>query len=141
MAQLSKHIRLAVGALALMLAVMLSAPLSTPVMAQQQPSVVNPTADAVKEKDLLEQMKIIRGRGTIPDTRSYNIEQPAGRDWRFFHNVILRWTGAIAILGMLALLVVFYLWRGMVKIESGRSGRTMVRFNAFERFVHWLTAT
>ena len=29
----------------------------------------------------------------------------------------------------------------MVKIESGRSGRTLVRFNAFERFVHWMTAT
>ena len=39
-----------------------------------------------------------------------------------------------------ALLVLFYLIRGMVKIESGRSGRTLVRFNAFERFVHWMTA-
>jgi formate dehydrogenase subunit gamma len=29
----------------------------------------------------------------------------------------------------------------MVKLESGRSGRTIVRFNAFERFVHWMTAT
>jgi formate dehydrogenase subunit gamma len=36
--------------------------------------------------------------------------------------------------------VVFYLWRGMVKIERGRSGRTVVRFNGFERFVHWMTA-
>jgi formate dehydrogenase subunit gamma len=29
----------------------------------------------------------------------------------------------------------------MVRIESGRSGRTIVRFNAFERFAHWMTAT
>jgi formate dehydrogenase subunit gamma len=29
----------------------------------------------------------------------------------------------------------------MVKIEAGRSGRTLVRFNAFERFVHWMTAS
>jgi formate dehydrogenase subunit gamma len=29
----------------------------------------------------------------------------------------------------------------MVRIESGRSGRTIVRFNAFERSVHWMTAT
>jgi formate dehydrogenase subunit gamma len=42
---------------------------------------------------------------------------------------------------MLALIVLFYLVRGMVKIEAGRSGRTIVRFNAFERFVHWMTAT
>jgi formate dehydrogenase subunit gamma len=28
----------------------------------------------------------------------------------------------------------------MVRIESGRLGRTIVRFNAAERFVHWMTA-
>ncbi len=69
------------------------------------------------------------------------LEQPAGRDWRQFHQVTLRWIGAIAILGMLAVLVLFYLIRGMVRIEAGRSGRTLVRFNAFERFVHWMTAS
>jgi formate dehydrogenase subunit gamma len=42
---------------------------------------------------------------------------------------------------MLVILILFYLIRGMVKIESGRSGRVLVRFNAFERFVHWITAT
>ena len=31
--------------------------------------------------------------------------------------------------------------RGMVRIEAGRSGINIVRFNAFERFVHWMTAT
>jgi formate dehydrogenase subunit gamma len=55
--------------------------------------------------------------------------------------VTLRWVAAIAILGMLAVLILFYLIRGMVRIENGRSGRTLVRFNAFERFVHWMTAS
>ena len=54
-------------------------------------------------------------RGSIPDTKSYTIEQPAGRDWRHFHEVTLRWIGAIAILGVLAVLVIFYLARGMVR--------------------------
>ena len=53
----------------------------------------------------------------------------------------LRWIGAIAILGMAILLVVFYLIRGQVKIHNGFSGRRIVRFNAFERMVHWMTAT
>ena len=43
-------------------------------------------------------------------------------------------------LGMLALLTIYYLWHGTVRIEAGRSGRTILRFNVFERFVHWLTA-
>jgi formate dehydrogenase subunit gamma len=55
--------------------------------------------------------------------------------------VTLRWIGAIAILGTLVVLIIFYLSRGMIRIESGRSGRTIVRFNAAERFVHWITAT
>ena len=53
----------------------------------------------------------------------------------------LRIIGAAAIIGMLVLLVVFYLARGMVRLESGRSGRTIVRFNAAERVVHWMTAS
>lgn len=130
------HIRLMVGALALAFFVGLAAPVSA-----QQPNAVNPSADAVKEQQLLQQFKQIQGRGTIPDTKSYVIEHPAGRDWREFHTVTLKWIGAIAILGVLAVLVVFYLIRGMVKIESGRSGRRLVRFNMFERFVHWMTAT
>jgi formate dehydrogenase subunit gamma len=115
--------------------------LATPALAQQQPTTVNPQAQSVKEQELLKELQKIQGRGTLPDARSQVIEQPAGRDWRQFHQVTLRWIAAIAILGMLVLLIVFYLFRGMVRIEAGRSGRTLVRFNAFERFVHWMTAT
>ena len=107
----------------------------------QQPSSVNPQAELVKEQQLLKELSKIQGRGTLPDARSQVIEQPAGRDWRQFHQVTLRWIAAIAILGMLVVLVLFYLIRGMVKIEAGRSGRTLVRFSAFERFVHWMTAS
>jgi formate dehydrogenase subunit gamma len=107
----------------------------------QQPTSVNPTASAVNEQQLLQQMQRIDGRCTLPDQKACLIEQPQGRDWRHFHEVWLPWIGGIAILGILALLVVFYLVRGMVRIESGRSGISIVRFNAFERFVHWLTAT
>lgn len=108
--------------------------------AATQAQSVNPTKNAVSEEQLLRQSKTIRGLGSIPDTKSYTLEQPAGRDWRHFHEVTLRWIGGIAILGMLAVLVIFYLSRGMVRIENRRSGRIIVRFNAFERFVHWVTA-
>lgn len=135
MAKLIAQLRLIAGAMALAIIVVVAAP---QVSSAQQP--VNPTASAVKEQDLLKTLKTIDGRGTIPDKKSYVLEQP-GRDWRHFHQVTLHWIGGIAILGTLVLLVVFYLTRGMVKIESGRSGRTIVRFNAIERFVHWMTAT
>ena len=110
----------------------------SPAAAQTQS--VNPTKNAVSEQQLLQQSKTVRGLGSIPDAKSYTLEQPAGRDWRRFHEVTLRWIGGIAILGMLAVLVIFYLSRGMVRIEAGRSGYTIVRFSWFERFVHWMTA-
>jgi formate dehydrogenase subunit gamma len=133
MASFARFIRLAVGACAFLLVIAAS----TPSSAQQ----VNPTASSVKEQQLLQELNRIQGRVSIPDQRSGVLEQPAGRDWREFRNVTLRWIGGVAILGVLAVLVIFYLSRGMVRIEGGRSGRTIVRFTAFERFVHWMTAT
>ncbi|MCC8934987.1 formate dehydrogenase subunit gamma [Bradyrhizobium sp. Arg68] len=133
MTRLARFVRLAIGASALLLLVTAAAPS----MAQQ----VNPTASAVKEQQLLQELNRIQGRVSIPDQRSGVLEQPAGREWREFRNVTLRWIGGIAIVGMLALLIIFYLSRGMVRLQSGRSGRTIVRFTSFERFVHWMTAT
>ena len=56
------------------------------------------------------------------------------------HQKTLPRVGAYAILGMLAALLVFHLFRGTVKIEGGRSGQTITRFSFIERFGHWLTA-
>src|SRR6202140_2928940 len=120
-AMLVARLRLLLGAV-LLLTMFAVAP---PASAQQRnpDGSVNPTASSVKEEQLLQQLKRIQGRGTIPDTKSYVIEQPEGRDWRHFHEVTLRWIGAVSIIGMLVVLVGFYLIRGMVRLESGRSGR------------------
>ncbi len=128
--------RVIVGALALLVMALGAQPVSA-----QQPTSVDPQASAVKEQQLFQELNRISGRCTIPDQKACTIEQPAGRDWRHFHGVTLRWIGGVVIIGILSVLIVFYLWRGMIRIESRRSGRTMVRFNAFERFVHWMTAT
>jgi formate dehydrogenase subunit gamma len=132
----SAKFHVTIGALALLVMAFGAQPVSA-----QQPTSVNPQTSAVKEGQLFQEMNRISGRCTIPDQKACTIEQPAGRDWRHFHQVTLRWIGGLVIIGILAVLIVFYLRRGMVKIESGRSGRTIVRFNAFERFVHWMTAT
>jgi formate dehydrogenase subunit gamma len=136
MAELLARIRLVVSAIAILVLTAVAAPLSA-----EQPTLVDPTADAVKEQQLLQQLHRIQGLGTIPDTKSYVIEQPMGREWRRFREVWLHWIGAVAVLGMLAVLTIFYLVRGMVRMESGRSGINIVRFSTFERFVHWMTAT
>jgi formate dehydrogenase subunit gamma len=136
MAKWLAHARLIILGLAVVFVLAVAAPASA-----QQPSEVNPTASSVKEDQLLQQLNAISGRCTLPNQTACTIEQPAGRSWREFHERTLRWIGAISIIAMLLLLVGFYLFRGTVRIENGRAGRTIVRFNAFERFVHWMTAT
>ena len=114
--------------------------------AAQQPARVNPTESAVKESQLLDALKpggpaAVTGRISIPDGRAGSLIQPAGRDWEAFRETTLPRVGLGAILGMLALLVVFLVVRGRVLVEGGLSGKTMERFNGIERFGHWLTAT
>jgi formate dehydrogenase subunit gamma len=139
MTMLSARIRFVVGALALLFVVTLAQPGSAQ---QRNPdNSVNPTASSVKEDQLLRELNRVQGRVSLPDQKSGIIEQTAGRDWRQFHEVTLRWIGAISIIGLTLGILIFYLVRGMVRIKAGRSGRVIVRFNAFERFVHWMTAT
>src|ERR1700744_5413451 len=100
----------------------------------------NPDASVINQGTLLEQAPRIQGRIDIPDVKASVLIQPAGRSWDYFHEVLLHWGGAIVIVGTIALLALAYLIVGRVRIAAGRSGRKVVRFKAFERFSHWLTA-
>src|SRR6516225_7836437 len=108
MASFAQFIRVAMGACALLLVISWAAPS----LAQQDQ--INPTAGSVREQQLLQEFDRIQGRVSIPDQRSSVLVQPAGREWREFRNVTLRGIGGISILGMLAVLIIFYLSRGMV---------------------------
>jgi formate dehydrogenase subunit gamma len=109
--------------------------------AAQQAPLIDPDASAVSEQKLLQQFPRIQGDIIIPDQRESVLIQPAGRIWRYFHEVVLHWIGAAVILGMIALLAIGYLLIGRLRISAGRSGWKVHRFNAFERFSHWLTAS
>src|SRR3954464_11861544 len=100
----------------------------------------NPTASVTPQRELLMQAPRIEGRIDIPDRKASVLIQPAGRTWDYFHEVLLHWGAAAAILGTIVLLAAAYFILGRIRIAAGRSGRTMVRFRAFERFSHWLTA-
>jgi formate dehydrogenase subunit gamma len=128
-----------VGSLAAALAFLFMLTAVSPSIAQQ-PILVNPTASSVNEQQLLQELNRVEGRISIPDTKEGVLIQPAGQSWRFFHEVVLRWIGAIALIGMFALLAIFYLVRGRIMIAGGRSGRTLLRFDVLERILHWMTA-
>jgi formate dehydrogenase subunit gamma len=131
-----ERIRLVSFAMILMFAV------SAPAIAQKlgPDGAPNPTASVTSERDLFKQVPRAEGRIDIPDTKASVLIQPAGRTWDYFHEVLLHWAGAILILGMIAALGAAYLIIGRLRITAGRSGQKIVRFKAFERFSHWLTA-
>src|SRR5260370_35920054 len=115
---------------------------ATPLPAQQlgADGAPNPTASVASEQQLLQQSPRIEGLIDQPNDRERVLMQPAGRQWDYFHEVILHWLGAIVILGMIAALGAAYLIIGPLRISEGRSGRKVLRFNSLERFSHWLTA-
>jgi formate dehydrogenase subunit gamma len=93
------------------------------------------------DAQLLRELQGAQGNVTIPDRRAGVLIQPQGRTWRATMEGTVRTLGTWLILGMLAILIAFFLLRGSVKIENGRSGRLVQRFNAMERTVHWITAS
>ncbi len=102
----------------------------------------NPTASSVNEEMLFKQDPKIHGRISIPNQTAANLIQPQGREWRAFRESWMPWIGGLAVLGMLAALGLFYFTRGRIRLEhSEESGKKILRFNSFERFSHWMTAS
>jgi formate dehydrogenase subunit gamma len=81
------------------------------------------------------------GSITIPDKKEAVLVQHQGDNLRAFRNGPLSNFGGWLMLAAVVLCALFYAFRGRIAIEAGPSGRTVERFNAFERFTHWLTAS
>jgi len=123
-----------------LIAILMAAGLLVAPAAAQQAGSSNPTAQAVSEQQLLDELNKIQGRVTIPDRKAATLQQPQGRDYRGFHEGALPWIAGIAVLGILIVLAIFYFIRGPVRMLARESGVRILRFNTIERFAHWLTA-
>jgi formate dehydrogenase subunit gamma len=122
-------------------AIVLALGLLTAPASAQEVTGVNPTAEALSEQQLLDELNKIQGRVTIPNPQAATLQQPQGRDFRAFHEGTLPWVAGILVLGMLVLLAVFYRYRGRIGTDAPTSNVRLLRFNVLERFTHWMTAT
>lgn len=66
--------------------------------------------------------------------------QDGGMRWLNWRKGPLASWGGYLLLATLALLVLFYLIRGRIRIDGKKTGRTITRFKTIERFGHWLLA-
>ncbi|MEQ8817286.1 MAG: formate dehydrogenase subunit gamma [Thalassobaculum sp.] len=92
------------------------------------------------QSGLLQAPERVEGHTTLPGPVKDVFVQPAGRDWRSARNGPIVFGGALYMVGVLTLLAVFLAIRGRVPIKEGFSGRSVRRFDAFERANHWMTA-
>lgn len=66
--------------------------------------------------------------------------QDGGMQWLLFRQGPLATYGGYFLLGTLALLALFFLLRGRIRIDGEKTGRTIERFKGVERFGHWMLA-
>ncbi|MEM7491281.1 MAG: formate dehydrogenase subunit gamma [Pseudomonadota bacterium] len=66
--------------------------------------------------------------------------QDGGMAWLQFRNGPLKVWGAWLLGGTVIVLGLFFLVRGRIRLHGERTGRTVTRFKAVERFGHWLLA-
>ncbi len=66
--------------------------------------------------------------------------QDGGMRWLQFRKGPLATFGGFLLLVTVLVLALFYMIRGRIRIEGKKTGRTITRFKAIERFGHWLLA-
>lgn len=112
-----------------------------PVAAQEGGTVPGQSLGSASDADL---WRVIRGGqpGTvsIPDQKAAIMIQSGGEAWRNIRNGPLSTIGIWLLIGMIAVLALYFALHGRIRIEAGASGKTVERFNGLERFAHWLTA-
>ncbi len=111
-------------------------------VAQEQGQVPGSTLGGSSDSDF---WRAIRegdaGRVSGPNAQAGVMIQSEGDLWRAMRNGPLSTYGVWVLAGMMALLALFFLLRGRIKIDAGESGHRLIRFNGLERTVHWLTAS
>lgn len=147
---------LATVAAVLVLGALLSRPyLVAPSIAQVSPPATQAPADpalvpgaapgraprSVSDAEIWREVrKGLQGNVSIPDRQAGVLIQSEGDNWRAVRNGPVSVLGAWALLGVIALLALFFAFRGRIRVEHGLSGQVIERFNSLERFSHWLTA-
>lgn len=66
--------------------------------------------------------------------------QDGGMRWYNFRKGPLATYGGWLLLGTIGALILFYFLRGKIRLDEKPTGRTVTRFETFERFAHWLLA-
>lgn len=80
------------------------------------------------------------GYSAVTGLEANELIQGSGQIWRQLRNGPIATYGSWLIGFTLAILAVFYMWRGKIELAHPRTGQTIERWTLNERRMHWLTA-
>jgi formate dehydrogenase subunit gamma len=115
--------------------------LDAPAIAQEAGQVPGEAQGSASDSEFWRKLRGgTQGTVSIPDKKAGVMIQSEGELWRNWRNGPLSNLGILLLIGTIVITAAFFAVRGRIKIDSGRSGRLIERFNNLERFTHWLTA-
>lgn len=82
----------------------------------------------------------VQGTSSLPNPRAGVLIQSEGESWRALRNGPIATYGAWGLAAIFGVLVLFFLFRGRIRLDGPVTGHTVQRFNGLERGAHWLTA-
>ena len=132
------HYRYAKPAVMALLGLVLLLPLIPYGLAATGIQVPNPGTDLWRDVRQREQPP--QARSQAQGVESAVLISRTGETWRQFRMERLIPVGAWVLGGMTAIIALFYLIRGRIPLEGGRSGKLVPRFSVNQRLVHWFAA-
>jgi len=128
----------------LLLALVASLAVAQLALAQADPEREAATAVPAVDADVWRQIKSGETGPNYRDSRyasDYNLINASGETWRMLRE---RWVspfGVIVIVGMIAVIALFYLMVGRKKLDEPRTGRKLLRWSLLVRSLHWTVAS
>src|SRR6266852_3843491 len=96
----------------------------------------NPRADYWREV-----RKGMSGYTSVTGPETSVLIQSGGEEYRELRNGTVVNTAAVVLPLVVLAIGLFFVWRGKIKLEPGRSGQVVERWSLPERVMHWYTAT
>lgn len=129
------YVLMALFALTLMMLALTLAPQARAEGGETAGKIINPGTELWREA-----RDANKGTTQVEGVDSGVLINDAGERWRQYRMQQLAPYGAIILGGMLGIFVLYYLIRGKIRIEAGRSGRVVRRYTGSEMLVHWFLA-
>jgi formate dehydrogenase subunit gamma len=108
--------------------------------AQARREVAQPGNNAPFWRDVREGERNPYQTTQVRGVETHILVQTEGEIWRQIRNGPIVVYGGWMMVAVFLAILLFYAWRGKMKLHEPRTGRLILRFTPWERVVHWTTA-